>query len=157
MDKPLPDTLDPCPFCGSEEIGLVRHSESPGLKQGQCTKCKACGPIFTDPARLARKWNTRTAPTIPEGATGVETIVWWSLSVKPRAPDQPQHDIHNKSLILRKVDGSNWRWGRYLKGDGLDRFFELNGGGLDKIWPDREDLYEWAYAPKGPETEENEE
>jgi len=83
---------------------------------------------------------------LPEGASGQETIVWWPLSKKPTTAGL--YIKHNGIVYSGAFD------------DDKTRFHFAEGVTNFCIQPDDEDIYLWAYAPKGPEAtkpEENEE
>jgi len=59
MTNPAVEALKPCPFCGSENVGLV---DALGMRWGKCGDCLASGSAIDDPdkpERSIRAWNRR--------------------------------------------------------------------------------------------------
>lgn len=59
----MTDKLKPCPFCGSEEVGVVDHISPQGDKNYTviCVSCGASVNNYSTPQYAKRKWNGRVA------------------------------------------------------------------------------------------------
>jgi len=58
------DELKPCPFCGSENVKVVRDDDD--WEFVRCRECLACGPPIVDSALSARKhWTRRADSWVP--------------------------------------------------------------------------------------------
>ena len=49
--------MTPCPFCGSEDVHLVRSGN-----YARCEACKADGPMRDTPAEAEAAWDARAEP-----------------------------------------------------------------------------------------------
>lgn len=69
----MPETLLPCPFCGSEAVKHATDPECPTtrLEWIKCIDCLAEGPFISGSSldTPAAAWNRRHSPTSP-GDTG---------------------------------------------------------------------------------------
>jgi hypothetical protein len=48
------DTINPCPFCDSDETGVTQHSVEFNVN---CTNCWAEGPLADTPEQAVAAWN----------------------------------------------------------------------------------------------------
>jgi hypothetical protein len=129
--------LKPCPFCQCDYITL---------RQDERHRCEGCGTY--GPAKVERShtdWNTRTAPPLPEGATGQEVLTWWPLSVKP--------DVSYIHTIFLLENGSQLPIPGHWDGDEFWHYDPLSLTEVEHIPQSEYHCFHWTYAPKGPETE----
>ena len=59
--------LEPCPFCGSPDVRIVR-ALSPRSRSVYCGQCEAEGPHGESGEKAVKLWNTRKpSPDAPAG------------------------------------------------------------------------------------------
>jgi Lar family restriction alleviation protein len=59
--EPASEELQPCPFCGSDIVGVLEESTRPGdvLGRVSCGVCGADGPRLCERDEFVRRWNQR--------------------------------------------------------------------------------------------------
>ena len=56
----MAETVDPCPFCGGETLGIIGASRNPALCRVECLECGTLGPRTDSPSAAVAKWNERS-------------------------------------------------------------------------------------------------
>ena len=57
--------LLPCPFCGSDNVTIIKNKSIDGLFASECIKCKVSTAFYVNEKFAAETWNTRAPGWIP--------------------------------------------------------------------------------------------